>query len=163
MARSATRAPSRGRIHDRNRISAIRAATLRTGLGPYMRVRIHSAPPRSPSPCAVLAQNNAMRLCRASLALPVSAENENETTLRRLLQGFGRDRTQRRLTQIDIDDLGADGDSFGHIRNRQRAHQRIIQRLRDEDASEPRIFSLLTPTARNRNSRRPANRRHYLE
>ena len=41
-------APSRGRIHDRNRISAIRAATLRTGLGPYMPVRIHFAPARSP-------------------------------------------------------------------------------------------------------------------
>ena len=41
-------APSRGRIHDRNRISAIRAATLRTGLGPYMgpymSVRIRPAP-----------------------------------------------------------------------------------------------------------------------
>ena len=48
MARSATRAPSRGRIHDRNRISAIRAATLRTGLGPYMRVRNDCAPPTSP-------------------------------------------------------------------------------------------------------------------
>jgi hypothetical protein len=33
-------APSRGRIHDRNRISAIRAATLRTGLGPYMTVQV---------------------------------------------------------------------------------------------------------------------------
>ena len=45
-------APSRGRIHDRNRISAIRAATLRTGLGPYMgpymSVRISPAPPASP-------------------------------------------------------------------------------------------------------------------
>ena len=41
-------APSRGRIHDRNRISAIRAATLRTGLGPYTTVRIQLPPPTSP-------------------------------------------------------------------------------------------------------------------
>ena len=41
-------APAKGRIHDRNRIKQSETATLRTGLGPYMRVRNDCPPPPSP-------------------------------------------------------------------------------------------------------------------
>jgi hypothetical protein len=49
MARSAKRRSTKGRIHDCNRIKPSAAATLRTGLGPYTRVRIDCPPPPSPA------------------------------------------------------------------------------------------------------------------
>src|SRR5260370_6172613 len=54
MARSKSQSSSqrpynRGRIYECNRLHLSRSSGLRPGLGPYTRVRIHPAPPSSPS------------------------------------------------------------------------------------------------------------------